>query len=268
VYDTEVTMRKCVLCGLLFSLIAVRSAAAEREGRLLRFPAIHDDQIVFTYAGNLYSVASKGGVARKLTSHEGFEMFARFSPDCKTIAFTGQYDGNIDGGGGVNTLDYSPFDLNVYVNLQTGKATAVAGIANIQNVTGGPLTNLLVGNGGNVLIGGSGRNVLIAGGSAGTLIGGGAEDILIGGTTAYDTNDTALQQIMTEWARTDEDYYRRVANLTQGNGVPLLDATTVKSNGGGNTMLGNGPLDLYFGNSSLDSTDWVGDQTIERFIAV
>jgi tricorn protease len=63
---------------------------------LLRFPAIYDNQIVFTYAGDLYTVSADGGIARKLTNHEGYEMFARFSPDGKTIAFTGQYDGNTE----------------------------------------------------------------------------------------------------------------------------------------------------------------------------
>jgi tricorn protease len=66
------------------------------EARLLRFPATHGQTIVFTYAGNLYTVSSSGGIARKLTNHDGFEMFARFSPDGKTIAFTGQYDGNTE----------------------------------------------------------------------------------------------------------------------------------------------------------------------------
>ena len=66
------------------------------EARLLRFPAIHEDQVVFTYAGDLYTVKATGGVARKLTSHVGFEMFARFAPDGKSIAFTGQYDGNTE----------------------------------------------------------------------------------------------------------------------------------------------------------------------------
>lgn len=69
---------------------------AQEETRLLRFPAIHQDQIVFTYAGDLYTVASTGGTARRLTSHAGIEMFARFSPDGKQIAFTGQYDGNTE----------------------------------------------------------------------------------------------------------------------------------------------------------------------------
>src|SRR5262245_3323881 len=66
------------------------------EARLLRFPTTHGDRVVFTYAGNLYTVSTAGGVARRLTSHDGFEMFARFSPDGRQLAFTGQYDGNTE----------------------------------------------------------------------------------------------------------------------------------------------------------------------------
>jgi len=69
---------------------------AQDEARLLRFPAINGDKVVFTYAGDLYTVARAGGMARKLTNHEGFELFARFSPDGKQIAFTAQYDGNTE----------------------------------------------------------------------------------------------------------------------------------------------------------------------------
>jgi tricorn protease len=82
------------LCIATFGTVV--SAFAGTEARLLRFPAIHDDQIVFTYAGDLYTVGAAGGTARKLTNDEGFEMFARFSPDGQTLAFTGQYDGNTE----------------------------------------------------------------------------------------------------------------------------------------------------------------------------
>ena len=77
---------------LLFCL----SAQAEDEARLLRFPATNGADLVFTYAGDLYTAPLAGGVARKLTSHVGFEMFPHFSPDGRTIAFTGQYDGNTE----------------------------------------------------------------------------------------------------------------------------------------------------------------------------
>ncbi len=80
---------------ILIALFSV-SLCAQEEARLLRFPAIHGNQLVFSYAGDLYTVASTGGVARKLTNHDGFNMFARFSPDGKWLAFTGAYDGNTE----------------------------------------------------------------------------------------------------------------------------------------------------------------------------
>ena len=81
---------------ILTLLMAVSFLFAGDEMRLLRFPAIHGQQIVFTFAGDLYTVNANGGTARKLTNHDGFEMFARFSPDGKTLAFTAQYDGNTE----------------------------------------------------------------------------------------------------------------------------------------------------------------------------
>src|SRR3954465_14872050 len=86
--------RLTVLCLLVLAGTATPQPAD--EARLLRFPAIHGDTVVFTYAGNLYTVPAKGGIARRLTSHDGFEMFGRFSPDGKQLAFTGQYDGNTE----------------------------------------------------------------------------------------------------------------------------------------------------------------------------
>jgi tricorn protease len=80
----------------VIALALVQFLNAQTESRLLRFPAIHGNQIVFTYSGDLYSVDADGGMARKLTSDDGYEMFARFSPDGKTLAFTAQYDGNTE----------------------------------------------------------------------------------------------------------------------------------------------------------------------------
>jgi len=89
--------RKRTLLMVLFVLIChVSAQEVQKEVRLLRFPAIYDDKIVFCYAGDLYIVSSDGGTARKLTSDIGYEMFPRFSPDGKWIAFTGQYDGNTE----------------------------------------------------------------------------------------------------------------------------------------------------------------------------
>src|SRR5690625_3455669 len=69
---------------------------AQEEARLLRFPAVHGNQVVFSYAGNLYTVDRQGGIARKLTSDTGYEMFPHFSHDGQHLAFTAQYDGNTE----------------------------------------------------------------------------------------------------------------------------------------------------------------------------
>ncbi len=63
-----IRFRFSLLVGLLF--VAVTAARAE-DTRLLRFPAIHGDRIVFSYAGDLYSVSASGGVARRLDERPG-----------------------------------------------------------------------------------------------------------------------------------------------------------------------------------------------------
>ena len=63
--------------------------------KLLRFPDISKDKVVFTYAGDLWIASREGGNARRLTSL-GNELYPKFSPDGKWIAFTGEYDGNPD----------------------------------------------------------------------------------------------------------------------------------------------------------------------------
>lgn len=88
-------MKKNVLLSLL-AAAAVPACLSAEEARLLRFPATNGSEIVFSYAGDLYKVSINGGEAQRLTSYTGYEMFARFSPDGKTIAFTGDYDGNTE----------------------------------------------------------------------------------------------------------------------------------------------------------------------------
>ncbi|MBL7960158.1 PD40 domain-containing protein [bacterium] len=91
---------------LFLGLVFLNTLYSQEEARLLRFPATNGKQIVFSYAGDLYTVGIDGGIARKLTNHEGYEMFPRFSPDGESLAFTGQYDGNTEvylmpAGGGI-----------------------------------------------------------------------------------------------------------------------------------------------------------------------
>jgi tricorn protease len=86
-------------CLIAVDLISVGTALAQNlpnTTRLLRFPTTNDRDIVFCYAGQLYTVGKEGGTARRLTSGPGYTSFARFSPDGKQIAFTSHYDGNTE----------------------------------------------------------------------------------------------------------------------------------------------------------------------------
>ena len=71
----------------------------------------------------------------------------------------------------------------------------------------------------------------------------------------YDTEagNASLVALMTYWSSTTDDYNTRAANVTTGNGVPHLDATTVTGNDGGNTLIGNGGFNLWYGNPDRDS---------------
>jgi tricorn protease len=81
---------------------------------LLRSPAVSQNQIVFSYAGDLWSVPRVGGEAKRLTAAPGVETDPVFSPDGAWIAFTGEYDGNVDvfvmpaAGGVPRRLTYHP----------------------------------------------------------------------------------------------------------------------------------------------------------------
>ncbi|MDD4514003.1 S41 family peptidase [Massilibacteroides sp.] len=88
-------IKKLILNLCLFTVAPFLTFASE-EARLLRFPSTNGSEIVFSFGGDLYQVSVNGGEAKRLTSHVGYEMFPRFSPDGKTIAFTGQYDGNTE----------------------------------------------------------------------------------------------------------------------------------------------------------------------------
>jgi tricorn protease len=119
------------------ALVAL-AAPALAQTKLLRFPDIAGDRLAFTYAGDLWTAPVAGGTAQRLTAHPGIEVFAKFSPDGKWIAFTGQYDGDeqvyvVPASGGVpKQLTFYPargpltprwgYDNQVYGWTHDGKA--------------------------------------------------------------------------------------------------------------------------------------------------
>jgi hypothetical protein len=182
--------------------------------------------------------------------------------------------GSIRGGSGsksVATLDYSKYTTTVTVDLKLQLATGVGSAAglpgrvlNVQDVTGGKGTNIIVGDGNNnVLQGGSGRSILISGGGLSTLQGGSGEAVLVGGHYVLDTDLNALDHFMAEWSRTDlgtpkdpTGYLARVAHLLAGGGKNdpfLLNNTTVIPDPGTQTLSTGAGLDFVL----FDSSDFV-----------
>ena len=103
----------CLAVVMLMSSAFLHAAPSDPP-LLLRFPTVSKTQIVFNYAGDLWIVSRDGGDARRLTSGIGTEALPYFSPDGSMIAFTGEYDGNLDvyvvpaAGGVPRRLTYHP----------------------------------------------------------------------------------------------------------------------------------------------------------------
>ncbi len=91
-------MKKTVYFSILIficMLISSSEALAE-DSRLLRNPSIHKDKVAFVYAGDIWLANTDGSSVKRITTFNGVEADPHFSPDGQSIAFTGQYDGNID----------------------------------------------------------------------------------------------------------------------------------------------------------------------------
>ena len=75
-------LRRVAVTAVLVSvLLSVRTASAQIDARMLRYPAVSKTQIAFVYAGDVWLVSKQGGDAVRLTSSPGEESFPRFSPD-------------------------------------------------------------------------------------------------------------------------------------------------------------------------------------------
>lgn len=143
----------------------------------------------------------------------------------------------IDGGGGVNTLNYAAYSTRVQVNLLLNTATGTGGISNIRNVIGGRSNDVLVGNeAANMLSGGGGCDILVGGDAADSLSGGAGDDIRIGGTTDHDDTAANLDALMAASART-LPYAMRMTNI-ESLGNPLNDSTVHDDTGAVDVLSG------------------------------
>ena len=100
-------MKRLNITLLLFAILLVISFEATSQGfnGYYRYPDIHGSTIVFTAEGDLWKVNAQGGVATRLTTHQGEELYPKISPDGQTIAYVASYEGSpqlytipIDGG--------------------------------------------------------------------------------------------------------------------------------------------------------------------------
>ena len=85
-----------LLSGLVLLALSAGTLDAQVNARMFRYPDVSDTHITFVYAGDIWVVPKTGGTAQRLSSPPGEETFPRFSPDGSTIAFSGNYDGNLD----------------------------------------------------------------------------------------------------------------------------------------------------------------------------
>jgi tricorn protease len=141
---------------LFVALLLLPSLAClPAQSRLLRFPDVHGDQVVFTHGGDLWRAPLAGGTAVRLTSARGVELFAKFSPDGRWIAFTGQVDGDEQvyvvpsDGGEVRQLTFYPargplpdrwgYDQQVYGWTPDSTAVLFRSLRQAWTLTGGRL---------------------------------------------------------------------------------------------------------------------------------
>lgn len=107
-------MRKLTLVLGLCAALQASAASAAIDARLLRYPDVSATQIAFVYAGDIWLVPKEGGVAQRLSTPRGEESFPRFSPDGSLLAYSANYDGNLDiyvtptGGGLPARITYNP----------------------------------------------------------------------------------------------------------------------------------------------------------------
>jgi len=85
-----------VIVVVLTPFITKSAESATQHKGIMMYPDVYEDTVAFVYGGDIWIASTEGGVATRITMHDGSEAFPRFSPDGSQIAFVGSYDGNSD----------------------------------------------------------------------------------------------------------------------------------------------------------------------------
>ena len=199
----------------------------------------------------------------------------------------GRLTGGLNGGPGIDTLDYSSWTSGVTVNLTNRVSTGIGGlVSDIENALGGRGSDFLIGDaqsnllrggtgadtllgvdghdillgedGDDALYGGGGRDILIGGSGGDYLTGGGEDDILIAGYSSMDASNSGLSSLQREWLRGDQAYVSRIEHLRYGtgwNGGYRLRAGTVFADGRPDRLTGDSGADWFW--ADPDQWTWV-----------
>ncbi len=103
----------------LFALVAFSATAAAKEARLVRYPHYHEGRVAFSYLGDIWVADEDGRNVQRLTVNRARDVYPRFSPDGKWIAFSSDRNGNLDvyvmpsAGGAVKQLTFHSADDSV-----------------------------------------------------------------------------------------------------------------------------------------------------------
>ena len=107
-------MRRILWACFLVVLAFSAAGSANSGPLLLQGPTLSKTQIAFAYGGDIWIVSRAGGDAQRLVTGTGMLMGPHFSPDGSMLAYTGDYEGNLDvyvvpaSGGQPKRLTYHP----------------------------------------------------------------------------------------------------------------------------------------------------------------
>ena len=87
---------KYIVSTIFLLAFAIQMLNAQGFNGYYQTPDIHNDQIVFTAEGDLWTVSAQGGLASRLTTHAETELLPHFSPDGQTISFSASYEGPLE----------------------------------------------------------------------------------------------------------------------------------------------------------------------------
>lgn len=89
-------MENVMIGRILCWAAALALPALAAETKLLRHPAYHQGKVAFSYLGDIWIANENGSGVERLMVHKARDIYPRFSPDGKWIAYSSNRCGNYD----------------------------------------------------------------------------------------------------------------------------------------------------------------------------